>query len=114
VGPPLSIYHGAEFDEENMDIEICLPVDRKLSGDGQVSGQELPACKVASTVHPGHYDEIGLAYQAIMGWIKDHGHETTGPPREIYLVGPTQARDPTAYRTEVAWPIGDRLRLAGL
>lgn len=106
VGPPLSIYHGPEFDEDNMDIEICLPVDRRLTGDGPVSGRELPGCTVAYTMHAGHYDEIGPAYQALMGWIKDHGHEAAGPPRETYLVGPGQTEDPAAYRTEVAWPIG--------
>ena len=45
------------------------------------------------------------AYAALQGWMQEHGHESDGPPREIYLVGPCQASDPSAFRTELQWPI---------
>lgn len=33
------------------------------------------------------------------------GHEAGGAQREVYLVGPQQARGPAELRTEVQWPI---------
>jgi effector-binding domain-containing protein len=28
-----------------------------------------------------------------------------GPVREVYLVGPRDTSDPTAWRTEIGWPV---------
>jgi len=105
AGPPLALYHGPMFDEEAVDVEWCVPVDRPLSGQGQVSGRELPGGRVACTLHAGPYQAVGPTYAALQKWIQEHGHESDGPPREIYLVGPGQAPDPAAFRTEVQWPI---------
>ncbi len=65
----------------------------------------LPGGRVAYTLHAGAYDAVGPTYAALQRWIQEHGHESDGPPREIYLVGPAQANDPAAFRTEVQWPI---------
>ena len=58
-------------------------------------------------MHVGPYPDVGGAYQALMGWIQAHGHETAGPPREIYLNGPDEVSDPAQLRTEVLWPISE-------
>jgi DNA-binding transcriptional MerR regulator/effector-binding domain-containing protein len=105
VGPPMSIYHDPEFLEDDVDWELCVPVERRVTGDARMNGRELPAGKVAYTVHAGPYDEVGPAYCALMAWIRERGHQTLGPPREVYLVGPDQAGDPSGYRTEIAWPV---------
>jgi effector-binding domain-containing protein len=105
AGPPLIIYHDPEFREEDMDVEIGVPIERRLQGDVGMSGGELSGGPGASTIHVGPYNEIGPAYQALAAWIQQQGHETAGAPREIYLVGPEQSRDPAGLRTEIAWPI---------
>ncbi len=105
AGPPLALYHGPEFDEEAIDVEWCVPVGRPASGLGRMNGRELPGGRVAYTLHAGAYDAVGPTYAALQRWIQEHGHESDGPPREIYLVGPAQANDPAAFRTEVQWPI---------
>ncbi len=105
VGPPFSIYHDPEFKEEDLDVEIGIPTEKHLAGNGRIVGSELPAGPLACTLHAGPYQEIGPAYQALFAWIRDHGHETSGPPREVYLVGPGQAPSPAEYRTEIGWPL---------
>lgn len=105
AGPPLAIYHDPEFREDDMDAEFCVPVGRPLSGKGRMNGGSLPGGPAACTLHAGPYPEIGPAYQAVMGWIHERGHETAGPPREVYLVGPAQRPDPADFRTELVWPI---------
>ena len=48
---------------------------------------------------------MGPAYQALGEWVQEHGHETAGPPREAYIVGPDQVQEPGALRTEIVWPV---------
>ena len=106
AGPPLALYPGPEFDEEAVDVEWCVPVSRPVSGQGRMNGSEVPGGTVAYTLHAGPYDAVGpAAYAALQTWMQEHGHESDGPPREVYLLGPCQTSDPGAYRTELQWPI---------
>jgi effector-binding domain-containing protein len=105
AGPPYGIYHSAHTDEAEVDLEIGVPVAEPVEPAGRVIAAVIPGGLVAATVHFGRYEEIAPAYQALGEWVQEHGHETAGPPREIYLVGPDQAQDPGALRTEVVWPI---------
>jgi effector-binding domain-containing protein len=105
AGPPFALYHGAPTDDDEVDVEFCVPVSRPMSGAGRISGRELPAGFVAYTLHCGSYDGVGPVYAALQHWIQGHGHECADAPREIYLVGPQQVRDPAELRTEIQWPI---------
>lgn len=105
AGTPFSIYHDPDFKEDDVDIEICIPIERRVSGKGDMDGSVVPAGPAACTVHAGPYDEVGPAYQALMAWIQEHGHECAGPPREVYLVGPDKTQDPSEFRTEIVWPL---------
>ncbi len=105
AGPPFSLYHGAPSEDEQVDVEFCVPVSRPMSGAGRISGRELAGGPAAYTLHCGPYDAVGPVYAALQRWIQEHGHECADSPREIYLVGPQQVRDPTELRTEIQWPI---------
>ena len=105
AGPPVGQYHGAPTEDDEVDVEFCLPVSRPLSGAGRISGRLLPGGRVAYTLHCGAYDAVGPAYAALQRWIQEHGHERAEAPREIYLVGPQQVTDPGELRTEIQWPI---------
>jgi len=100
-GPPFGIYYGEEWDESDIDMELCVPVVRPMGGRDRVNGRELPGGLMASTLHMGPYHELAEAYQALDLWIKARGHEYAGPPREIYLVGPDQVEEEADLRTEV-------------
>ncbi len=104
-GPPFALYHGAPGEDEQVDMELCVPVSRPMSGAGRISGRELGGGPAAYTLHCGSYDAVGPVHAALQGWIQAHGHECAGPPREIYLVGPQQVTDPAQLRTEIQWPI---------
>lgn len=105
AGPPFLVMFEPIDEESDGDIEIAFPVAAPFAGAGEVTGQELPAMTVASTVHRGPYDEIGPAYTTVVGWIQEHGHEIAGPPREIYLTDPSTTPDPADYVTEIQFPI---------
>jgi DNA-binding transcriptional MerR regulator len=104
-GPPFSIYYGEEWDESDIDMELCVPVVRPMGGRDRVTARELAGGLMASTLHMGPYHEIAEAYQALDLWVKAQGHEYAGPPRETYLVGPEQVEEEADLRTEVMFPI---------
>lgn len=105
AGPPFSIYHDPDFREDDVDVEVGVPVAEPVAGQGRVSPGTLPAGMVACTLHAGPYEEIGGAYRALAAWMQERGHESAGAPREVYLVGMGEATVPADLRTEVLWPI---------
>jgi DNA-binding transcriptional MerR regulator/effector-binding domain-containing protein len=117
AGPSVVVYHesstqDAQTDEQSdtWDVEVCQPYNAEWPVEAQASLSvgELAPATVAFSVHAGFYDGfLGLerAYQAVWQWIRQHGYETAGPAREIYLFHPGNTENPTDYRTEIAWPI---------
>ena len=104
MGPPFIVYWDIIDEETSGDIEFCVPVVAGLSGSETVEVKTLPSEAVAYTVHQGPYPEISPAYHTLTGWISDHGHEMTGPPREIYLNDPMEMSEHELL-TRVEWPI---------
>jgi effector-binding domain-containing protein len=105
VGPPFAIYHDQEFREQDLDVEYCVPTEKRVAGNQRLRGRELEATAAACTLHAGSYDTIGAGYSALAEWMQAHGHESAGAPREVYLVGPGAAPDPPEWRTELLWPV---------
>jgi effector-binding domain-containing protein len=105
AGPPYVMYHSAEATESEIDLEVGTPIAEPIEPSGRVVAATIPGGLVAATMHRGRYEDVGPAYRALGKWVQEHGHETAGPPREVYIVGPDQVRDPGALRTEILWPI---------
>jgi DNA-binding transcriptional MerR regulator len=91
--------------DEEFDLEIGVPTERLLHGRDDLEAGVLPDGMALSTLHAGPFERVSGAYQALIVWLQEHGHETAGDPLEHYLVGPGQTNDPKAYRTEIVWPI---------
>lgn len=106
AGPPLSLWHSApgDFPGES-EIETCVPVEQPVPSSGRMTSANLPAGKLAYTIHEGPYDGMDAAFDAVWGWIQRNNREAAGPPRDVILVGPRDTGDPQEYRTEVAWPV---------
>ena len=105
AGPAFAVYHSAHATEEDVELEVGMPVAEPIEPAGRVQAAVIPGGLVAATMHSGRYEEVAPAYRSLGEWVQEHGHETAGPPREIYLVGPDQVKDPGAYRTEIVWPV---------
>jgi hypothetical protein len=98
---PFTVYHGlAPNGDDDAEptispVEVCLPTPE---GD-----RTLAAAEVAFTLARGeqcHYPQIVAAYDAVWEWVKEHGRDFAGPPREIYQFGPGEERV-----FEIAWPL---------
>lgn len=105
AGPALAVYHSARSTEEDVELDVGIPIAEPIEPAGRVASVVIPGGLIATTVHCGRYEEVAPAYRALGEWVHDRGHETAGPPREIYLVGPDQVKDPGAFRTEIVWPV---------
>ncbi len=106
-GQPFIVFHDVIDAETAGELELCIPIEEPAEPDrlpDRVRSRTVDGGLVASTVHRGPYDEIAPAYHVLTGWIQEHGHQPSGPPREVYLDDPTLVA-PGEQRTEVQWPI---------
>jgi effector-binding domain-containing protein len=109
TGPPLAIYYDPEYRERDIDVEVAVPIAGTLPANGGIKMVELPAVEqMACLIHKGTYETFNLSYQTIMSWFGKNGYQPAGPNREVYLVGPGQNTDPTAYVAELQLPIAKK------
>jgi DNA-binding transcriptional MerR regulator len=106
AGPPIGIYHDEEFREQEVDVEIAVPVSDAVPEGQRVKPRRLPAVdEMACLIHQGSYDTIGGTYGQLMGWIEANGYRIAGRPREIYVRGPESGDDASGYVTEIQIPV---------
>jgi effector-binding domain-containing protein len=107
VGSPFTVFPDEDYDPEDIDFEVCVPVK---SGDGAPEG-------VVVRTEPAHREAfvrlrkretypptIGDAYQAVSQWIVEQGLTETGPGREVYFTDFIAAGDDDEV-FDVAFPI---------
>ena len=88
--PELAIYHLAEYDEHNIDMELVTPIDRRTVNEPAppepIIIHELPAVEsLASVVHKGDIWDVSQAIVALYSWLGSHGYAPAGPYRELHL-----------------------------
>jgi len=103
---PLAIYHDAEYREDELDVEIAIPVRSDLPGTKRISVRELPGYdSAACLVHTGRYDTMEETNAALLTWIETNGYSIAGASREVYLRFSAAGLDielPSAYLTHNA------------
>jgi len=105
-GAPFIVYHDVIDEETDGDVEICIPIAADFSGGADTYGRTLEGATMATAVHHGPYQEIAPAYHTLTSWVSEHGHELSGPPREVYVNDP-QAVPPEELLTRVEFPINN-------
>jgi effector-binding domain-containing protein len=102
TGHPFVIYHSFG---EAIDVEVCVPTATEVTANGRIQSRRLEPVTVARVLHIGPYEELGVAYEALNAWIREHDYEVAGPVRERYLNGPDTVKTPEGYRTEIDMPV---------
>jgi DNA-binding transcriptional MerR regulator/effector-binding domain-containing protein len=104
TGPPGGVYDNALFEEGRGHVMLHVP-----SADpphrGRVRPVTLPAVELAVATHVGPHDQADVTYGELGTWVVANALAVAGPVRETYLVGPADDPDPSAWRTEIGWPI---------
>ena len=103
-GMPFALYFGPDFDPNDFEMEVCVPVSRVLEGRGDIESEELPGGLAISTIHKGPYGEMETTYAEMEAWRKENGYEVAGPYREVYLNDPNQVGEANLL-TEILIPV---------
>lgn len=104
TGPPGGVYDNALFEEGRGRVLLYLPTANPPSR-GRVRPVTLPAVELAVATHVGPHDSADVTYGELGSWAVANSLAVAGPVRETYLVGHADDPDPSAWRTEIGWPI---------
>ncbi|WP_238881891.1 MerR family transcriptional regulator [Clostridium sp. YIM B02551] len=104
-GAPFNCYYDSEYKEE-ADIELCLPTSKVVSNN-DINSRQLPKVKALCTTHIGDYENLNMAYKALLDYAKENRLKCLTPSREIYVKGPGMIfkGNPNKYITEIIIPI---------
>ena len=100
VGPPMTLYHSAEYDPAGNDTEFAIPVMQTGEGIRKFSGG---LC--AKSVLHGDYTGLTSVYARLREWMESGGYTVRDSPYEVYLSDPQQVRSPDELITEVYFPV---------
>ena len=104
AGCPGGLYDNALFEIGRGHLLVYRPV-AEPPRTGRVHPATLPAVELAVTTHVGEHHDIDVTYGQLGAWVVENALAVAGPVRETYLVGPRDTTDPTAWRTEIGWPV---------
>lgn len=107
-GPPMALYHDPEFQEQDWDIEVVMPLESEIAPSQRVKVYDLPGVeKMACIVHTGPFATILEAYDALAKWIDENGYHIVGPGRELNLRLPDKLGDQHDPNTvnELQYPV---------
>lgn len=97
AGPPMFLWHEKSVEEAqnadqegNADVEVCVPIAKKIPETDAIKCYELPSGKMAKIVHKGPYEASGPAYEKLFTWIEENGKKLSGPIREAYMNDPRE------------------------
>ena len=105
AGPPGGIYSNDLFTAAHGEATVFLPCAGTVRAIGRVKPFRVPAVEIATIEHRGPHDNIDIAYGALASYVSQHALAVEGPLREYYVVGRLDTQDPSAWRTEIGWPI---------
>lgn len=100
---PFGIFHGAINEQEDGPLEICMPVNGIVKGNGKIQVKQLQGGQAACVMTVGPETDFPVilgAYDAAADCIQKNGHEMAEPPREIWHSGPGGSEEP---KMEIVW-----------
>lgn len=104
IGNHMTIHYDKDFDPNFADVEVCIPIDKKVEIEGLTTRTLLKGL-YAHTTYIGTYSELGEGYAALLDWIEENNYEIVGPPVEEYIKGPGANCNPKDFITEIYFPI---------
>ena len=104
TGPCGGLYDNELFTEDRGQMLVYLAVTDPPA-IGRVGPVEIPAVELAVAVHEGPHDDIDVTYGELGAWVAGQALAVAGPVHETYLAGPRDTAEPSAWRTEIGWPV---------
>lgn len=110
VGEPFAFFPSAPDDSAASDVvEVAagFPVSGSTESAGEVVSWVLPGGRAVTTVHVGPYDGMDKIYDQMREWMAEQGLTPGDHLWEVYLSDPSDEPDPSTWRTQIVWPVGD-------
>jgi DNA-binding transcriptional MerR regulator len=104
TGPLGGLFDNALFTEDQGEAIVYLPVAEPPVA-GRVAPLDIAPAELATKVHHGSHDDIDVTYGALGSYVTEQALAIAGPVHEVYLVGPRDTDDASAWRTEIGWPV---------
>lgn len=107
TGLNFAIYHDLDYREEDVDMEICVPVARMgEDAEGFTFRNTEPVSIMASTMVYGPFENIAGAFQNFSNWLlNNQEYQFAGTSRQIVHRGPWNEKGPDAFLTEIQIPL---------
>jgi len=106
-GTPFCIFHD-DREKEIRDIEICMPVSRKISKP-DIEYKTIKGGKFLVTMQNGAYSELGRGFKELEEYAKENGVKIGKSTREYYIKGPALfvKKYPNRFVTALCYEIED-------
>ena len=88
-------------------IESGCVLGAAAAGAGEIEAATLPGGAAAVAMHGGSYDTLSETYAEMERWMEKNGMRPAGAPWESYITDPAEHPDPSNWRTEISWPLGE-------
>ncbi|MCU0490382.1 MAG: MerR family transcriptional regulator [Chloroflexaceae bacterium] len=101
---PLTLFHNPGYREEELEVEVAVPLKTVIPASARIAVYELPAVpQAACVVYTGSYAHSTTALNALLRWVEANRCHVAGPLREVYLRfgadDPDSLRLPPAFLT---------------
>ncbi|WP_328992012.1 GyrI-like domain-containing protein [Kribbella sp. NBC_01245] len=112
AGAPYFRYRVIDMEGE-LEIEVGVPLETAVTGDGEIVADVLPAGRYVSLTHIGHPDQLVHRTAELLAWADAQGlrfDETDdhwGCRLEIYKSDPEREPDMNKWETELAFRLAD-------
>lgn len=99
-------YLDPEYREQNVTVEVAMPVDALEENRDGLVYQVYPAMPQAATIRfYGPYENTGLAQEKLAAWLEEQNYEMAGQIRTMSVVTPQHTQNPEEYVTEIQVPV---------
>jgi effector-binding domain-containing protein len=90
-------------------VDVAVEVDKfPTRTQGRIKINKIDGGKAVIAHYKGPYGQIGMAYAAIVSWLKEGNKIADGRPFEVYLDDPATVQDPSELRTDIYQLTKDR------
>jgi len=104
-----SIYYSDEYEEDNVDTEIAVPVTTLGKDSDTIKYKELPQIPEAATIRfSGSYENYGAAMEKLALWIEENGYEISGVVRGFAITSHMDGASMDEFMTELQIPVTKR------
>lgn len=112
AGPPFIRYLAFDEAGQPREIELAVPVEYGVTGNGRIRADTLPPGPHVTLLHVGPYTsatapDLKAAHSTLRAWAAELGIALGGYV-ERYVIGPVEEPDFSKWQTELAYAVRDR------